>query len=81
MELALAPGIVGAPDELPVVEAWAKSTHDGLRVPGTLAVAEAIISEAKRLRKHPALAVVLGLESPLKSKSREPAVAGSGRVR
>ena len=62
MQVALTPGLVGALDELPVVEARAEAGRDGLRVPGALVATEAVVGEAQGFREHPALAVVLGEE-------------------
>ena len=62
VKVAFAPGLLGALDELPVVEARAEATRDGLRMLGALVVAEAIIGEAEALWKHPAFAVILGQE-------------------
>ena len=62
VQVAFAPGFVGALDELPVVEARAETAGDRLGLTGALVVAEAVVGEAQGLREHPALAVVLGEE-------------------
>ena len=74
VQVAFAPGFLRAPGKLPVVEAGAEATGDGLGVSGALVVAEAVVGEAQGLREHPAFAVVLGEEG----FDALPAVAAGG---
>ena len=62
VQVAFAPGFVGALDELPVVEARAEAAGDRLRLTGALVVAEAVVGEAQGLWEQPTFAVVLGEE-------------------
>ena len=59
VQVAFAPRLLGALDELPVIEARAEAARDGLRVSSALIVAESVVGEAEGLRNQPTLAMVL----------------------
>ena len=59
MPPTLLPGLLDRLLKLPGEEAFTESSANRLRLAGALVVTESVVSEAERLREHPAFAIVL----------------------